>query len=335
MNRKSDSWLAVVFGVLIAGLALAGLWLAGGGERAAAQGQHVLFFPTWQKKYCNGPGTLRGKVVDATTKLPPEARARVYFGSNLFVWADAATGEYVFPNLPGGQHTFTATADYYFLLDSTAVVRGCQTTVMNFAIYPSSPGGQRAMRVILTWRPEEAWPGGGCPGIGNGNCPNDLDTHMWVVPHDPQDPSGPKHINAGGWWGDCSTFPSACLDFDDQRGSGPETLSVRAYQDARYSYAILNYNQAFSPTVPPIRESRARVIVYWMEGGVWQKALDELVPTAGEGDMWYVFSMDVSTETVDLTPQNCIMPEWNSDTQAPPDCPNMLNAPEKVVRLNR
>jgi hypothetical protein len=74
MNDKSRNRYLLVLGLLAAGLVLGGILLAAAGSPASAQGQTIAHLPVIIKKACNGPGSITGKVVDATTKQPPLRR---------------------------------------------------------------------------------------------------------------------------------------------------------------------------------------------------------------------------------------------------------------------
>lgn len=317
---KSLAKIALVLAGLIAGVGLLASLFTGAGERAVAQGDYKLLMPFIPKKLNTGPGTVIGKVLDSTTQAPPTlATARVCYGTNC-VYANA-NGEYVLPNVPYGYRILTASADYYFPVDSPVLVKGGDTVVLNFAIYPSQPGGTRAMEVVLTWRSEPTWPGQGCDWEGNpdpsGNCLNDLDTHFWVLPF-VETPEIPRvHIDAGNRdkWGVLDRYPSARLRFDERWGSGPETLQVRAYEDAIYHYAVLNVYQYFSSTVPPMRDTQARV---YARDGTGQLLLDLTVPVTGNGELWYVFTLN--GETGDITIVNCLTDLPGADLE-PPTCP--------------
>jgi hypothetical protein len=145
------------------------------------------------------------------------------------------------------------------------------------------------MRFVLTWDPTPAWPN---PGSPSESTPNDLDAHLWLSA------LIPAHVSSQNQ-GDCTNYPNACLEVDYQLGFGPETVAIRELEVAKYFYGVLNYYQDY-PGVPPITKSAAKVQIY-DENGLVQAFQ---APTSGQGDFWYVFSMDQSGS---ITPQNCIL----------------------------
>ncbi len=321
MDNKHRIQIALMAGFLITVSLLWVISAASPADDASANGSYRLLMPFVPKKLNTGPGTVIGKVVDAQTNQPPKyGSAQVCYGT-LCTTANAQ-GEYVLAGVPYGLRELEASADYYFEQKSSVMVIGGGTAVLNFAIYPSVSGGTRGMQVVLTWGSERLWPGHGCNNIKpyppdpSGNCPNDLDTYLWVLPFDTNLPT--YQIYPGNK-GDCSQFPSACLDLDERYGSGPETLTI-AYEDAYYYYAVHNVWQYNSLTVPHISDTQARVQVYKTENGVPNRVLDKFVPISGGSrdlEAWLVFTLDGSTG--DLVEINCLTPIWSDPN--PPTCP--------------
>jgi hypothetical protein len=321
MNEIKPPKLVLPIGFLIAVSLLSIIYQPRSSDQAYANGAYQILMPFITKKLSTAPGTVIGKVVDATTNLPTKyGSAHVCFGT-LCATANAQ-GDYTLTGVPYGMQELTAGADYYFEKKSSVIVKGGGTAVLNYAIYPSVSGGSHGMQVVLTWRSERTWSGKGCIFEGNpdpsGNCLNDLDSHFWVIPFDTGLPT--YHIHPRNK-GNCSQFPSACLDLDAQWGSGPETLTIDAYEDAIYYYAVHNVYQYFSLTVPHLSDTQARVQVYKTDNGIPKLVLDKMVPiTGGSRDLeaWLVFTLNGSTG--DLLEQNCLTYIWPSDLE-PPTCP--------------
>ena len=143
---------------------------------------------------------------------------------------------------------------------------------MDFPQVGSPTLAQGEIRIVLTW----------------GATPLDLDSHLWLPA------SNPYHIYYGDK-GNCTVFPRACLDVDDQTSYGPETVTIKQRYTGTYVYAVYNYSSD-----PSITQSNGRVQVYGPTGLLAQYA----IPTSGSGRWWYVF--DLNGATGQLTTRNVI-----------------------------
>jgi hypothetical protein len=313
--------MALVIGALIVGALLTGGLRPEKEAHAEAGAVYKLLMPFVPKKLNTGPGTVIGRVVDATTNATPKyGGVKVCYGTRC---ANAnANGDFSLSGVPYGLRELKASANYYFDLKSTVYVNGGGTSVLNFAIFPSGVGGTRAMQIVLQWRSERTWPGQGCLFEGNpdpsGNCLNDMDSHLWVIPINPALPRYHLHPRNKG---NCDQSPSACIEIDQQWGSGPETMTIAAYEDVIYHYVVHSVWQYISLTVPHISDTQAHVQVYKIEFGNSQIVLDKLVPvTGGSRDLeaWHVFTLNGQSGVLTLT--NCLTTLWGSDL-TPPTCP--------------
>jgi len=276
-------------------LFLAGLLLlAGQASPSRAQGGSITYLPLALKGFVAGPGTVQGVVLDATTRTPiPNVQV---CWTTLCTYTNGS-GQYFISDIPAGWRVLrAASADYYAAQSGVAVI-GHQTVTLDFALSYRSLGDVD-YRVVMTWDSTPYWP--------PLNVPNDLDAHLWleaVLPYHLYYDNNPE---------DFLQYPYARLETDYTNGFGPETIDIeRLVNYVTYHYAVDNVNYGY-PGVPPLTQLGVQVQVYDADGLLQTFT----VPLSGQGDVWYVFSMD---DAGNLTEVNCLtymMP--NPDD--PPQC---------------
>ena len=205
---------------------------------------------------------------------------------------------------PGG-HLLTATADK-FNSDSRwmGVVAG-ESATQNFALSPVFTSENVALRIVLTWDPTPTWPipirlrqlgqRFRRPYVAGGDSLHGTFLRTRTTEEIVQT------IRMPAWrW-----ITSRDLD--------PETVAIRKLENATYYYGVLNYYQGY-PGVPPMTGTSAQVQVYNENGLLYTFK----VPSTGDGDFWYVFSMASDGNLAVFTERNCIT-SFSDDT--PPSCP--------------
>jgi hypothetical protein len=265
-----------------------------------AEGAPILYLPLVLKNFDSGPGMASGKVVDSSLLDTPIADALVcHEGSGLCTSTDEL-GQYTLGPLPSGWQRLTASMEGFYPVINGAIVMASQPATLNFALSPDFFSDARMrLRIVLTWDPRATWAPVGIP--------NDLDSHLWLQSTSPAH-IYPAEIDAHG---DCLNYPNACIEVDYQYGYGPESIAIRTIEPATYYYGVLNYYSGY-PGVPPINQTAAMVQIYNKEG-----LLREFhVPPSGNGEFWYVFSMDSDGN---ITETNCIiaLPEAGQLPQCP------------------
>lgn len=279
----------------------------GNAKPARSEGVRTVHLPILSKNFYPGPGTVTGKVINSSTGTPVGSQsspaALVCFDGTLCDYTDAE-GYYSISGIPAGPQVLTASGDGFHSSKQTAWVLGYHTASLNFALTPYITGESIVLRIILTWDDTKNWIN---PSPPFDSRPNDLDAHLWL------DATTPAHIYSGER-GDCTIYPNACLEVDYQYGFGPETIAVRKTENGNYFFGVLNYYQGY-PGVPPISRTAAQVEIF-DENGLVQAFQ---VPSSGDGDFWYVFSMvPAGEDKVLITPTNCIT-NYGSGTL--PSCP--------------
>jgi hypothetical protein len=270
-------WIVVllVVGVLF--------YLAIGG-RASAELKTSL--PLVLQKYSQTPGSITGRVFDSTS-VTRAALADVQVCVAGACDATDVEGVYLLENIPDGLLKVSASATDFHTLTESVLVKPNEATHQDFALTPFSELTDVFMRIVLTWDPTSSWP--------PDSTPNDLDAHMWLEAPDP-----PTHVSFDAR-GDCTTFPNTCLEVDYQYGFGPETMAIRQLENTVYYYGILNYYADY-PGVPEITQSNAKVRIYQENGVTYEYS----VPKTGEGDFWYIFSIETDGATATIIEKNCI-----------------------------
>jgi Carboxypeptidase regulatory-like domain len=270
--------------------------------RAKAQESETAYFPLVLNLFDATPGIVEGQVFDASMPDTVLAGAAVCFNGSLCTTTDQE-GRYSLEPIPMGTQQFSASMEGYYPVQSTVTAVAGSSAVLNFALSPEvSESYDAKFRIVLTWDPTPFWTDPQQPDIKVGN---DLDAHLWI------DATLDAHISQEDK-ADCTLNPYACLEADELHGFGPETIVISELKnDGTYYYGVLNFNAAF-PFVPQISHSSATVQIYDHNG-----LLKEFhVPEAGDGELWYVFSMDGEGN---ISETNCItaLPEGGSIPQCP------------------
>jgi hypothetical protein len=277
----------------------------------AQRGDQPIFLPVINKNYQTGYGAITGQVVDSSNGAAmPDVNVCYASLSGKGCTTTDSQGRYRFEDLRDGWTRITASKDGYNPVTENVAVLTNQTVTKNIALTMdlnlSDLDGVR--QIVVTWDPTDYWPQG---------TENDLDAHLWVIGK----LQGHISYEGGQDARNCSLlFPSACLLVDRRTGSGPETIFITKWEEsADYYFGVLNYNQGRSD-VPPITKTGAKVRMYGNQGLV-----EEIeVPAQGDGDFWYVFSID--GETQKTTIHNCITyityyEDFNGAGD-PPSCPD-------------
>jgi adhesin/invasin len=257
-----------------------------------------VFLPIIGGNFNFGPGTISGLVIDASPgRNPiPDARICIYPTNCTTTGSD---GIFQFTEVEAGGHLLSVTADTFNSDSRWIGVMAGKTTTQNFALSPNFTSENVVLRIVLTWDPTPSW-----SPLGTDN---DLDAHMWMTAA-----FTPWHISATSE-GDCTNYPNACLEVDYTQGFGPETVAIRKLENATYYYGVLNYYQGY-PGVPPMVGTSAQVQVYNENGLLYTFK----VPSTGDGEFWYVFSMASDGNLAVFTERNCIT-SFSEDS--PPSCP--------------
>lgn len=274
------SWApALALGFLLLGSAIS----AGKLTVTRAATSFRLFLPDLPVRLTTGLGSVSGVIYDASTRAPLKDAQVCYSGSCDIT---NSLGEYSLANIPSGWRTLTASEISHYAISEGLYVVGQTDNKQDFSLPVVSTSGDIYLRIVLNWDATPAWP--------PLNMPNDLDANLWL------DTDPATRISSVDF-GDCTTFPNACLEMDVQEGYGPETIAIRKQESYTYYYGVLNVNAPYEG-VPPITQLDAIVRVF-DESGLLREFN---VPGEGVGDFWYVFSMglDGSIQT-----QNCITGE--------------------------
>lgn len=136
-----------------------------------------------------------------------------------------------------------------------------------------------SIRVVLTW----------------GLNPYDLDSHLtgpgsdgnrFHMYYSNQSPAG-SDVN---------------LDVDDQYSYGPETTTIEQFHNGMYRYSVFNYSEQGYDGGAEIFSSPTRVEIYDYTGLV--KSYTAPAFTAGTGNTWRVFELNISGSTYSITDIN-------------------------------
>jgi hypothetical protein len=276
--------------------------LAGQVLPAKAQESITLYFPLVLNQFDTRPGSVEGHVFDASLTNTVLVGAVVCFNGSLCTTTDQE-GRYSLEPIPAGVQMFSASMEGYYPVQSSVTAVAASSAVLNFALSPEASESYDAkFRFVLTWDPTPFWADPQQPNIQVGN---DLDAHLWI------DALIDSHVSQEDK-ADCTLNPYACLEADQLNGFGPETIVISELKnDGAYYYGVLNFNAAY-PFVPQISRSSATVQVY-DHNGLFKEFH---VPEAGDGEFWYVFSMDSGGN---ISETNCIteLPEGGSIPQCP------------------
>ncbi len=226
----------------------------------------------------SSPGTISGRVIDATTASPISGSATLELrpgmhntsGTPLQTVTTSQAG-YVFSNVAAGTYTVLARAVGFADAFKTGIAVGA-TNTSNQDIFVSPSGATGLVRIVLTWRA----------------TPRDLDSYLTG----PQANSSSRFTVWYGGHGNCSQPPYACLDHDDTNGFGPETVTISQQLTGRYRYSVNQYSSDGA-----IATSGARVDVY-----IGNTLAQSFSVPAGSGRDWTVFDLDGTT----ITPINTL-----------------------------
>jgi hypothetical protein len=269
-------------------------------QAKAEAGPNRVYLPLIHDRFNTGPGDVKGEVIDATSGSPV-AGATVCYEKNC-VQTDE-NGSYKLTEIPAGAQYFHATAATYYSMGRWARVVAYQEVQVNLVMSQILSISQVTMRIITTWSSNQFWP--------PANYENDLDAFLWVTtsgiaPQLVWDATPDVSI------AQCTSYPNACKENDAREGTGPETLAIQILTPgSTYYFGVLNYNQ-YQPDVPLMSETEASVGIYNEQGLIDTYT----VPNNGDGNFWYVFSMD---DTGVIHPQNCII-ELSPSEGTIPDC---------------
>lgn len=253
----------------------------------AGDEQGKLLLPLMFNQFIFGPGTVTGRVIDASNGLGL-VNASVCLPTMECALTNSQ-GDYTL-SAPPGQQELSASMTGYFSVIKTVDVVGGYTTEQNFALSPYLTGGNVELRIVLTWDATPTWP--------PDQVENDLDAHLWL------EALLPAHVYFDNK-GDCTNYPNACLEADYRRGFGPETIAIRQFEpETIYHYGVLNYNQGANG-VPLINQTAAHLEIYDEDGLVTSF---DVPSTPTGGNFWYAFTYTYSPQqgTWVVTPINCI-----------------------------
>ena len=132
-------------------------------------------------------------------------------------------------------------------------------------------------RIVLSW----------------GESPSDLDSHI----------TGPNGNDRFHVFYDNTIYNNGIvnLDVDDVSSYGPETITIKSFEDGMYRYSVHNYSNQNLGGGIEIQESPARVEIFDFEGLVSTFIAPEYT---GEGNTWRVFEITASGNTIEINPIN-------------------------------
>lgn len=325
-GRKMKIKARIFYSLIVLGLILAveNPWQTSWHGRAQS-GEIQVYLPVTYNRFNAGPGVINGVVIDATSGLvfSGDKVATVCY-ENHCIQTNSA-GRFQFTDVPAGAQYFRASADKYYSIGRWVNVFAYQENQLNLVMSQELSISQVQMRIVTTWSTNPCWPVGANPPCLAPAHENDLDGFLWVTTAgiEPQfvwDATPAVSI------AQCTSYPNACKENDAREGTGPETIAIQTITPgSTYYFGILNYNQ-YQPGVPSMSQTQATVGVYNEQG-----LMDTFfVPNKGDGNFWYVFSMDDSGS---LHVKNCII-ELSPAAGTLPDCNlqparNMQNLPRK------
>jgi hypothetical protein len=277
-------------------------------QAKAQTGDKLVFLPVTYNRFNSGPGIVKGNVIDATSGSMLPGATVCY---EITCVQTDRNGFYEFTNIPAGAQFLTAKAPEYYPVGRWTNVIAYQDNQLNFVMSQVLSISRVTMRIVTTWSTNPCWPLASDPTCLPPAHENDLDAFLWVTttgitPTLVWNPDEDVSITQ------CTSYPNACKENDARQGTGPETIAVQRFTPgSHYYFGVLNYNQ-YQPDVPPVSQTQASVGVYTDQGLVDTFT----VPDAGDGNFWYVFSMDDSGA---IHPQNCII-ELSPSVETLPDC---------------
>lgn len=121
--------------------------------------------------------------------------------------------------------------------------------------------------------------------------PQDVDSHLWLPP------ATPFHVRWNNL-GQRTPFPHAFLDIDQTTVGGPENLSIISPYQGTYTYAVFDWSDQQDAT-KGIAQSQAIIKIY--DASLPQVSPQPIVmnvPTTGNGDWWYVLTLNGATGAI-------------------------------------
>ncbi|RCK77059.1 MAG: hypothetical protein ANABAC_3484 [Anaerolineae bacterium] len=271
-----------------------------------------LYLPLVMKEFRWLGAWIEGKVVDARDQdnngLPDPLGGVKVCTQYQECATTASDGSYTISLDFIAERQVTAEKEGYISLTQSVYPIANQTVTLNFVLSP--PLQDVVSRVVLTWDATRSFT---LPNFPN-PIDNDLDAYLFI-----------KHQTGNLMLyydnrGNATDFPHALLLYDYREGAGPETIDITALESGEppteYHYAVHNANFTYSAgQIPSLAELKATVCVYFKE----QSSANCYAAPAGEGQLWYLFSM---TQEGDVTLKNCLLsldpPDLNGE---PPQCP--------------
>jgi len=230
----------------------------------------------------NGFGYVSGTIYDVGTGLPVSGLTlyvREGLGNttgNVIVSQEMgdSTG-YAFKALPAGNYTIEIVDERTGISEEERYITSSfhikvlgDICIDNQNGYVSNGITSETLRIVLTW----------------GAQPYDLDSHLIVPTAD----GGKYHI----FYGDKTYGSQADLDVDDTDSYGPETVTIRSFNEGIYTYAIHDYSNGGAEYSTAMAASGAQVKVY---RGT-QLIATYNVPSNLDGTLWTVFTYNGVTK---------------------------------------
>lgn len=238
-----------------------------------------------------GKGTIKGDIIDATTKnmrienVSCTVRKNWNNTTGAVVTQKTVSGCFEV-ELDAGNYTIRFEAAGYVACDVNVVVIGGTKTMRRVGLSPVPNVQDDLVRIILSW----------------GENPSDLDSHL--VGHTPEQ----FHIYFADRKYPIEGDRIADLDRDDVLSFGPETITFyKVNEPGTFSYYVQDYTNLESKSSNQLSLSGAQVRVY-----VGSELVDRFyVPGNAEGILWHVFDFDMQTKTI--TPKNIMSYGENDD----------------------
>ncbi len=165
----------------------------------------------------------------------------------------------------------TCSANDFITYNNSQVIIPANSTVeLDISLSPIITGDE--MRFVVNW----------------GANPRDLDSHLRT----PEIEGTSYHIYyPSGSQGSATSAPFATLDHDVTQGYGPETITIYDFFTGTYHYYIYKFAGTGEIT------TSGAVVQIYNETGLIQTLQ---APTTGEGDYWYVGTIDGTTQTLNI-----------------------------------
>jgi len=223
-----------------------------------ANGERLEITSLLQEGGEGGGNRVTGTIVNATNTAPISgARVRFYQDETL-VEDLTASSSFGIP-LASGVYLMVVTAEGYLDWSREVTITAEEALAVQVSLSRKLNIETEVARVVLSW----------------GASPSDLDSHLM----------GPGfHL-----YYMSPDVGSAVLDVDDTSGFGPETITIRNWENGPYRYYVYN----FSGGASGLASSGAVVQLYLGDMGVQVFQVPQ-----GEGLVWHVFDLDPATGLV-------------------------------------